>query len=381
MTRLPRDAYTDPRWFAAEQRALFTSAWVVVGTKHDFESKGDYRTTRSGKASLMVVRSSDGALRGFHNVCRHRGVELLDHHAGNCGASLVCPYHRWSYGLDGSLKGVPSAKGCFPGLDRSTLGLKPASVGVFCDVVFVNPNPDADFDAWIAPLRGREYPHDLTASDVREGAPLHYDLECDWKVFVENALDGYHLAHLHARTLGGPTPELNEWHRLGDHMVWYSKESGSRHRLPLLTRPKTRWGVVRSAATAGYPGVHYLFPTTLLVATPYGLSVSSLHPKSSGRCRLSVRSWVGRGQSTDVRRYTPGYDEATNTISSARWLKHPLDTGDFQTEDVWICEKVQRGLESPAYEHGPLAEGSGGEDPIRWFHELMAGSQIPQSIG
>ena len=158
-------------------------------------------------------------------------------------------------------------------------------------------------------------------------------------------------------------------------MIWYATEDGIRHRLPQKIRDEAgSTGTIESASTPGYGGVYYLFPSTLVVPTPYGMSVSALQPVSAGRCRMHVRQWVGPWQSTDERAYIPGYDKASGIISSEHWTKPPLETGDFQTEDVWICEKVQRGLESPAYRHGPLSQGAGAEDPIRWFHETLARS-------
>ncbi|MEM7135794.1 MAG: aromatic ring-hydroxylating dioxygenase subunit alpha [Myxococcota bacterium] len=371
--RPPKEAYTETDWFKHEQRTLFENAWIAAATVHDFKERGDYRTVSVGKARISVVRDLQGRLRAFHDVCRHRGAELFDAQRGNCGNTIVCPYHRWTYALDGSLRGVPSKSDCFPELRQADLGLKRAAIGVFKDLVFVNPDPAADFDQWITPLIGKEWPHDIAAPDVRESAPLTYDMKCNWKIYVENILDGYHFAHLHERTLGGPLATHNTWERAGDHMLWYSSEDGTRHRLPLQFRKGVgRLGIIKSAARPGYPGVCFLFPATVLLLTPYGLSLSTLHPVAPGRCRLSSRQWVGPWQSTDLRRFVPGYDKKTNTVSSDLWKKHPLETGDFQTEDVWACEKVQRGMESPAYEHGPLSIGSGAEDAIRVFHRMLA---------
>lgn len=373
--RLPKSAYTAPAWFEREQTSLFANAWTFVGMVQDFSETGDYRTVQCGRSPLTVIRNKDGQLQAFHNVCRHRGAELLDGPKGNCGTVMVCPYHRWTYGLDGSLRGVPNQSECFPDLDRTALSLFPAAVGTVKGLVFANPDADADFDTWIAPLAGKEWPHELAAPDLQEAAPLLYELKCDWKIFVENAIDGYHLAYLHENTLGGPLPGQNEWEQAGDHMIWYATEEGIRHRLPAKIRNEAgSSGIVRSAATPGYGGVYYLFPTTLVVPTPFGMSVSRLEPTAAGRCRMSVRHWVGPWQSTDERKYIPGYDKTTDIISSDNWTKHPLETGDFQTEDVWICEKVQRGLEAPACRLGPLSEGTGAEDPIRWFHALLNSS-------
>ncbi|MEO9874929.1 MAG: aromatic ring-hydroxylating dioxygenase subunit alpha [Anderseniella sp.] len=370
--RPPKEAYTDAVWFKNEMKTLFANAWIFAGTVHDFQQAGDYRTATCGNALLSVVRDKDGNLNALHNVCRHRGAELLDGTEGNCGGTIVCPYHRWTYAHDGSLRGVPNKMECFPDLDRSEFGLHPASVGVFRDLVFVNPVADADFETWIAPLQGKQWPHDLTAADVKEAAPLVYDLKCDWKVFVENALDGYHLAYLHENTLGGPLPGLNEWEAVGHHMIWHATEEGVRHRLPMKVREEAgNSGTIESASKTGYGGVYYLFPATIIVPTPYGISVSTLQPIAAGRSRMTVRHWIGPWQSKDERKHIPGFDKSTGIISSDNWKIHPLETGDFQTEDVWICEKIQRGLESPAYTHGPLSIGAGAEDPIRWFHATL----------
>lgn len=368
--RLAKEAYTKPSWFEKERTTIFQNAWTFVGTIHDFKDTGDFRRVSCGAGRIVVVRDKEGGLNAFHNVCRHRGAELVGGPQGNCSGVMVCPYHRWTYGLDGTLRGVPNRQECFPDLDRSALGLLPAALGTFKDLVFVNSNARANFADWIAPMIGKEWPHDLTASDIKEASPLVYDMKCDWKVYVENAIDGYHLAYLHENTLGGPLPGLNEWERAGDHMIWYATEEGARHRLPKKIRDENgAAGTIKSAASPGYGGVYFLFPTTLVVPTPYGLSVSSLIPTEAGRCRMNVRHWVGPWQSTDERQYIPGFNKSSGIISSDNWTKPPLETGDFQTEDVWICEKVQRGLEMPAYVPGPLSKGSGAEDPIRWFHE------------
>lgn len=369
---LPRTAYVDDKWLLHEQRDLFSGSWCLVGTTGDFKDPGDYRLVQIGGYSLVAILDRNGALNAFHNVCRHRGTTLFDDDNGNTGGAIVCPYHRWTYGLDGSLRGVPDKTTCFPDLDRAGLGLKPAGLGVFREFVFVNADPTASFEDWIAPIRDRSWPHDLYASDVKEAVSLTYDLKCNWKVFVENAIDGYHLAYLHEKTLGGPAPDQNIWNRAGDHMIWFATEEGVRHRLPKKIRDENgSIGTISSAAQAGYGGVYYLFPLTLVVPTPYGLSVSSLRPRSPNRTRLEYRHWVGPWQSRDDRKHVPGYNKETDLVSSDNWTRHPLETGDFQTEDVWICEKVQRGLESPAYEPGPLSTGPGAEDPIRWFHASL----------
>lgn len=370
--RLQPGAYFSQDWLERERASLFRDAWVFAGTNRDFEQPGDYRLVAAGASTVLVVLDKAGQLNAYHNFCRHRGATLLDAASGNAGSTIVCPYHRWTYGLDGALRGVPDMQICFADLDRTKLGLKPAAVGVFKDLVFVNPNPHARFEDWIEPVRDHAWPHDLFAHDVKEAAPLVYDLKCNWKVFAENALDGYHLAYLHENTLGGPKPDKNIWQRAGDHMIWYANEDGVRHRLPRKIRDEAgSVGLIESASEPGYGGVYFLFPLTLIVPTPYGFSISSLKPYAPSKTRLEIRQWVGPWQWADERGSIPGYDKKTGVISSDNWTKPALETGDFQTEDIWICEKTQRGLEMPGFEFGPLSRGPGAEDPIRWFHESL----------
>jgi hypothetical protein len=115
-------------------------------------------------------------------------------------------------------------------------------------------------------------------------------------------------------------------------MIWYATEESVRHRLPKKIRDEYgSGGSIASAAKPGYGGVYYLYPATLVVPTPYGISVSTLIPTEPGRCQMNVRHWVGPGQSRDIRKYIAGYDKSSGIISSDNWSKHPLETGDFQT--------------------------------------------------
>ena len=374
-SRLKRDAYVNQSWYDREQDGLFSHSWHFAGLTSDFKEAGDYRTQQAGRFPIFVIQQNSGALSAFHNVCRHRGSTLLEG-AGNTGKSIICPYHRWAYVSDGRLKGAPQMKNCFPDLDRAALSLKPASIGSLGQLVFVNPDPNADFESFSQPLKDNIWPHDLAASDVTEVPPLNYRLKCNWKVFVENAIDGYHLAYLHENTLGGPLVDENLWERCGNHMIWFATdEKDQRHALPDKNRKeaKSLWArKIKSADSIGYGGVYFLFPNTLIAATPYSFSISVLHPKSPTTCDMTVRNFGAKGDAKDQRKYIQGYDKTTDLIQSTHWTKPPLESGDFQTEDVWICEKVQMGLNSPAFEPGPLSKGAGAEDPIRWFHEALA---------
>lgn len=373
---LPKEAYTSEDWLAQEQETLFSNSWTFAGVTTDLKEPGDYLTLTAGTYPLVVLLDKDGALRAFHNICRHRGTELLEG-TGNAGKMLVCPYHRWAYNLDGSLRGVPNKKECFPNLQREDHSLFEASVATFKDLIFVHPQaaPDEPFDSWSGDLEQIAWPHDIRAKDMVPSDEITYEMKCNWKVFFENAIDGYHLAYLHDKTLGGPKPSLNVWDAHARHLVWYSTErNGEKASVPeFVEKQASKYYVkkVKGAEHGKYGGVFMLFPTTIVVPTAYSLSISQLIPISAGVTRMKVRSWQPKSMFGDRLKDIPGYNKETGIVTSDDWTQHPLETGDFQTEDVWVCEKMQRAMQSPQYKVGPLAAGAGAESPLTFFQKNL----------
>lgn len=131
--------------------------------------------------------------------------------------------------------------------------------------------------------------------------------------------------------------------------------------------------VVEGADTPGYVGLCVFLPTTMVLPHPWGISVSTLEPIDAKTTLLRFRNWLPNSfmSAHHKARDVPGYDPDSGLIRSSHWKVHPLDTGDFQTEDVWVCEKMQRAMESPAFEVGPLARGSGGEAAIAYFQQWV----------
>ena len=372
--QLPRDAYVDRAWFERERRDLFGCCWTCAGVVQDLAKPGEYVTVSAGDYPLMVLRDGSGTLRAFHNLCRHRGTELVEGSGRLERARISCPYHRWTYDLDGSLRAVPMRARCFADLDTDAYSLRPAAIGELGGLIFVNPDPHADFVAWRADLESVLWPHRFERMSA--GLELTYEIHCNWKVFLENAIDGYHLAYLHSETLGGPRADRNVWDVHGRHLVWYSTETGRKTCLPEgIARAGGDSGQlpIEGAESGEYGGVFVLFPNTIVTATPTELIVSRLdavtadlthlHTRVWGRKGGEWRRWLGGENVEDI----PGYDPASGLLRLSGLEQHPLEIGDFHWEDVWICEKLQRSLRSPAYRCGPLAAGTGAEGPLEFF--------------
>ncbi len=377
---LPVEAYRSPDWLERERQAIFSRAWSFAGLESDLEAPGDYRVLPAGQASLILLRDQDGALRAFHNICRHRGTELLEG-CGKLGRTIVCPYHKWSYDLEGALLGMPEQRACFAGLDKAALGLHRAALACFKGMVFLHPDaePAVAFEDWIGALQGSLWPHDF--AEMSEAPPLLYETRCNWKIFFENVVDGYHLAFLHENTLGGPKPLENVWERHGRHLVWYSTEGGGKSCLPaaaaeaLAQSGTTR---IKGAESGSYPGVIALYPSTFITASPYEFAVSTLQPLGPALTRIRTRGWGRRERS-----WFGGSSAASAQAQAEPEVirledldKHPMESADFMLEDLWICEKIQRSIASRFFSVGALAEGPGCESPLVWFQ-----TQVLQDLG
>lgn len=374
--KLRTSAYTSTEWFEREKKELFARSWIFAGVTSDLANAGDYVTVQAGDNPLMVIRGDDGELQGFHNLCRHRGSALLEG-AGNTGKGLLCPYHAWSYELDGSLLAVTNEAACFPDLDKAALSLHAAAVGVFRGVVFVHADPDADFDVWLADLPNVGWPHDVTA--LTETRNVIYELKCNWKVFYENAVDGYHLKYLHQNTLGGPAPDRNTWDAHGRHLVWYATDLDGRKRATSQTvvryNDEPDMAMIEGTEAADYGGVFMLFPTTIALPNPFNFSITQMLPVGPERTLLHSRVWglpgtKGRA-AQDISASESAIDPMTGYVSLDYLSMHATETGDHQLEDMWICENIQRAMHSPKYSVGGLALGGGAEAALTFFQQSV----------
>ena len=192
---IPAPWYVDPRIADLETQSVFSKTWQLVGRIEQVEKPGQFVTAMVAEEPIVVVRGNDNILRGFFNVCRHHAAAVVTEKCGQ--ASLLhCPYHGWNYGLDGSLKGMPEFDGvkCF---ERNQNGLLPIKTETWEKFVFINLDPHATpLQDFLGGLVKRMAP--LGASKLHYFDSRVYDIHCNWKVFVDNYLDGgYHVPHLH----------------------------------------------------------------------------------------------------------------------------------------------------------------------------------------
>lgn len=338
---IPAPWYVDSRVARLEGTAVFSKTWQMVGRVDQVERPGQFVTANVAGEPIVVVRGNDGVLRGFYNVCRHHAAAVVTESCGQ--ASLLhCPYHGWNYGLDGSLKGTPEFDGV-KNFDRGQNGLMPVKTDTWEKFVFVNLDPEA------VPLR------DFLGGLVTRMAPLAvsklhyfdsrvYDIHCNWKVFVDNYLDGgYHVPHLHK----GLSSVLD--------YKEYTIENEDRYCLqssPMVSSGDDRaTGTTRRGDRAWY---FWLYPNFMFNCYEGYLDTNLVIPVDVDHCRVIFDFYF-----SDVSEPARAYNEQSVAVGNR-----------VQDEDLGICEAVQRGLKSRAYGAGRLsARREAGE---QLFHQLLA---------
>ena len=205
---LPAAAYTSEAFFALEHERIFSASWVFAGFAHELTRTGDVMPVTVAGRPVLLVRDAEHRVRAFHNVCRHRCLKLVDA-PGNAGRAIRCPYHSWTYGLDGALHLAPYFGGREPraapaGFDREEHGLAPVRSETWHDWIFVDLSGSApSFEDFVAPLQRR-----LGGLDL---APMHHLATIDfgavaanWKLLIENFIEPYHVQFVHSTTTEQP---------------------------------------------------------------------------------------------------------------------------------------------------------------------------------
>jgi phenylpropionate dioxygenase-like ring-hydroxylating dioxygenase large terminal subunit len=342
---LPPEAFASPDWYAQEQRLIFTNRWAPVTDVQRLSGAGSYVTTTVGLAPIVVVRGDDGVLRAFHNICRHRGMLLLDGE-GRCGDTINCFYHQWRFARSGELVMVPQRKEQFVDLDISRWGLLPASVDVWEGTVFVHPDPVAPpLAQHVQPLVEHLGSH--RPGLLEEVARIDLDVRCNWKLFVENHIDAYHLWYLHDATLSDFDHTKFEHSSTAGNWFSYEPLRDGDPSAPTLGRRTVEIAHLAERDRRGL-GAHLLFPSLLVAAAAEFFMTYEAVPVAPDHTRIEVRIRAEVGADGD------------RLVDAAR---------SFIDEDVVACERIQRAVRSPAFSVGPLARRH--EAPIARFHERL----------
>jgi choline monooxygenase len=338
---IPATWYVDPRIADLERVSVFSKTWQLVARTEQVKTAGQFVATTVASEPIVVIRGHDGALRAFYNVCRHHAAAVVTEPCGQ--ASLLhCPYHGWNYGLDGSLKGMPEFEGV-ENFDRAQNGLVPIRVETWECFVFVNLDhhavPLADF---LGGLIKRLAP--LGIGKLHHFDRRTYNIHCNWKVFVDNYLDGgYHIPHLHK----GLNSVLD--------YKQYTIENEDRYCLqssPMVASEEDlATGATRKGDRAWY---FWQYPNLMINCYEGYMDTNLVIPVDVDHCTVIFDFYFG-----DISESRREYNEQSVNVGNR-----------VQEEDLGICRDVQRGLKSRAYRAGRLSVRREAGEQL--FHRLLA---------
>ncbi|MFC7493422.1 MULTISPECIES: aromatic ring-hydroxylating oxygenase subunit alpha [unclassified Nocardioides] len=344
---LRAEAYTEPRWAEADMKAVFARSWQWICHVEKLRAPGDYVSATVAGMPVAVVRGRDGDLRAFYNVCKHRAHELLS--GSGTARNIVCPYHAWTYGLDGQLKAARRAER-METFDKGDVCLDRIQVEEFCGMVYVNLDPAAP--------GLHEQAGDL-AEEIAFWAPdvadltfakrLTYDVSTNWKNVIDNFLECYHCHIAHKEFVDLVDMDTYD---VKTHGIWSS------HFAEAGKHENAAYDV--SGATVTQHAVWWLWPNTCLLRYPGRGNFMVFQVLPAGPER-TLETWDFFFETADL--------EAAE-VESVRYIDDVL-----QVQDIHIVESVQRGMRTPAYDQGRIVydpAGSGlSEHGVHHFHGLV----------
>jgi len=339
---LPARLYTDPAVFHAEKEKIFARTWQVVGQRDQVAKPGDYFTTSLIGEPLLIVRGNDGKLRGFYNVCRHRAGPPAE----GCGSRKLfrCGYHGWTYGLDGSLISATEIEGV-EGFRAEDFALAPVRTEEWFNLVFVNLDADARLlrdCLGDLPRQAEKFPF----QEMKLVERRTYEMKCNWKTYVDNYLEGYHLPSVHP----GLNRELDfNAYVIEPYPTHVRQFSPIRGAQPGDTTPR-RYQETKEGLTTDY---FWAFPNWMLNCYPDNLSLNIVLPIDAERS-LAIFEW-----------YLPEKDCKSEAAKASVEFSHQI-----QIEDIGICEVVQRNLRSRSYSRGRYSVTQ--EKGVHAFHRMYA---------
>lgn len=338
----PSSWYTAQSFFELEQRTVIAGSWQPVAHVTDFAAPGDYVSGCLAGEPWVVVRTEKGELRAFHNTCRHKGREVVQ--GRGCAHELVCGYHAWKYDLEGQLRSAPRMAG-IEDFDRGAMALPSIALECFGPWVMLN------LDRQATPLADRLGPltERLEATDwqgLRFVDRRVWDIECNWKVYVDNYLDGgYHIPHMHPSL----DAQLDMSSYRTDLFADYSIQSS-----PPAGTPDESLSYDAAARIGAEAMYIWLYPNFMLNRYGPCLDTNYVLPLGPDRCQVHYEFF---------------FRETEGAVARAFVDESIAQAGVTQKEDIAICESVQVGLRSRGYERGRYApQVEAGE---LQFHRLL----------
>ncbi len=327
---LPANCYTQPAFADAERRAVFARSWQLVAHGAQVNFAGDHAVAEVAGVPLLAVRGDDGVLRALHNVCRHRAGPLAECD-GRHARELVCRYHGWRYALDGRLLGAPDM-GRAPDFDVTAIRLPQARVAQWQGLVFAALEQAAPpFEQLVEGIEERLGGHSF--AELRLALHVDYEVACNWKVYVDNYLEGYHVPRVHPRLAS-----------LLDCAAYATTTA--------------RWSSLQASPLAGNGPYGqgealywWLYPNTMLNVLPGRLQTNRVIPVGVDACRVEFDYYYAPDLPADRREEDQRFSD------------------EVQHEDIAICESVQRGLACGSYVAGRLNPQQ--ESALHRFHELL----------
>jgi Rieske 2Fe-2S family protein len=338
---LEQKYFVSPEIFARERERIFARQWVLVGHQSQLAEAGDFLLAAVAEESFVVIRDQRSVIRGFYNVCRHRGARLKEDACGHASA-IQCPYHAWTYALDGQLIGAPHMDQV-PGFDKADYSLHRVNLGLWEGFIFVNLGDASterggyrSLEEWFAPLKGK-FSH-WNMSILQPAKRIEYDVHANWKLMFENYSECYHCPGVHPQLQKvSPYDSAENDLREGPFLGGFMKINPGKSLTMSGNACAAFVGKIENLQQVYY---YSIFPNMLLSLHPEYVMVHQLWPQSPER-----------------------------TLIVCDWLFHPDAFGrnDFKPEDAiefwdmtnkqdWhVCELSQQGIASRAYEPGPYS--------------------------
>lgn len=340
---LPSACYTDPAFLDKEKSRVFDRTWQLVGNAGAVALPGAFFTAHVAGEPIVVVRGQDGRLRAFINVCRHRGGAVAE--GAGRAKNFRCHYHGWTYTLEGKLIGTPDVGG-MEFFDRSSMPLPEILADTWGQFVFVNLDSAAPpLSAFLEDIPQRVAPWNV--QEMQFAFRKEYRIQCNWKVYVDNYLEGYHIPIAHP----GLMKEIDYAQYRTECHRYYSRQfaplrqtdssAGERMYVPREGEPEDAYYV-------------WLFPNLMLNIYPDNMQTNVILPLGHDQT-LTIFEWFARSAES------PGM--------KARIEKAVKFADEVQAEDVHLCETVQKGLRSAFYDRGRYAPKR--ENGVHHFHRLL----------